>query len=183
MSKIVCLAWGSLIWKPGGLELAGQWLTDGPLLPIEFARVGDQGELATVVTPGRPPMRVRWGRLEETELERARRALQEREAIEDAKYVGTWVRGQQLSGNYEGAGEIERWALGIGDIDAVIWTALPPRFYDTDGWVPSSEAAIAYLTSLVGEMREHAFDYVRRVPGDIDTPIRRALQLFFASRA
>ncbi len=32
--KIVCLGWGSLIWKPGDLKCNPEWQADGPVLPI-----------------------------------------------------------------------------------------------------------------------------------------------------
>ena len=53
--RIACLAWGSLLWKTGPLRLASGWKDDGPVLPIELARVGDKGELSTVVLEGAAP--------------------------------------------------------------------------------------------------------------------------------
>ena len=79
--NIVCLAWGSLVWQPGILPLAGPWSTDGPSLPIEFARVGDKGELATVLCPGRPTSPVRWAKLSEPDLVTARKLLRRHEEI------------------------------------------------------------------------------------------------------
>jgi len=31
--KIVCIAWGSLLWEPGPLKLASGWQPGGPALP------------------------------------------------------------------------------------------------------------------------------------------------------
>ena len=47
--KIGILAWGSLIWDPGTLRLAGNWIEGGPVLPIEFSRVSDNGRLTLVI--------------------------------------------------------------------------------------------------------------------------------------
>ena len=49
--KIVCIGWGSLVWDPGVLRCVGDWQTDGPTLPLEFARVWRDGRLALVLTP------------------------------------------------------------------------------------------------------------------------------------
>jgi hypothetical protein len=46
--NIACLGWGSLIWKPCALPIASDWFNDVPELPIEFARLGDSGELAAL---------------------------------------------------------------------------------------------------------------------------------------
>lgn len=53
--NIACLGWGSLIWKPGAFPIASDWFNDGPELPIEFARLGDSGELASTVCLNAPP--------------------------------------------------------------------------------------------------------------------------------
>ena len=178
--KIVCLAWGSLIWKPEAVPV-GEWRPGGPSLPIEFARVGESGELATVVTPGAPTCAVHWARLREPDLSVATTLLRQREGIRDDHYVGMHVAGV-AAGPWLGAVEIDRWARAQGEVEAVIWTALPPRFDETVSRVPSPDEAARYLASLVGERRRHAEDYVRRVPEEIAaTPNRRALEALIAA--
>jgi len=61
--RIGCLGWGSLIWIPGELRLAGDWRADGPALPIEFSRVADGGELATAICLGAATVDVLWAPL------------------------------------------------------------------------------------------------------------------------
>lgn len=70
--KIACLAWGSLIWKSAPLELASIWQGDGPRLPIELVRVGDEGELATTL----------WAVLQQSNLASARELLRQRGQID-----------------------------------------------------------------------------------------------------
>ena len=50
--KIAILAWGSLIWQPKDLLLDTEfgWKEDGPILPIEFARISKDGRLTLVIT-------------------------------------------------------------------------------------------------------------------------------------
>jgi hypothetical protein len=47
--KSAILAWGSLVWDPGDLKVAADFVANGPLLPIEFCRVSDDGRLTLVV--------------------------------------------------------------------------------------------------------------------------------------
>ena len=49
MVKSAVLAWGSLVWDPGGLQTAGKFAANGPLLPIEFCRVSDDGRLTLAI--------------------------------------------------------------------------------------------------------------------------------------
>src|ERR1700690_2158964 len=38
MTRVAILGWGSLLWNRGSLHNEGCWRSDGPWLPIEFAR-------------------------------------------------------------------------------------------------------------------------------------------------
>jgi 1-acyl-sn-glycerol-3-phosphate acyltransferase len=49
--RIAVLGWGSLIWSPGNLKIDREWHEDGPFLPIEFARVSQDGRLTLVLFP------------------------------------------------------------------------------------------------------------------------------------
>ena len=175
--RIVCLAWGSLIWKPGVLPVWGKWHPDGPMLPIEFAHVGDNAELATALCPDVPNSSAYWARLDVDEIDVARHLLRQREEIDADRVdgVGTVLVGQP-PGTLLGSAEIHRWASSRDDIDAVVWTALPPRFAGTEGRVPSPNEAAVYLSKLTGQERRHAEDYVRRVPAEIRTANRDALE-------
>ncbi|HOW68396.1 MAG TPA: hypothetical protein P5055_13320 [Candidatus Paceibacterota bacterium] len=47
--SIAILGWGSLIWNPRDLPITGDWQGDGPVLPIEFTRISDNGRLTLVI--------------------------------------------------------------------------------------------------------------------------------------
>jgi hypothetical protein len=61
-------------------------------------------------------------------------------------------------------------------LDAVIWTALPPHFEDVEGLIPSLDDVLSYLITLDGETLEHARFYTDNVPEQIDTPYRREIK-------
>ena len=49
MVKSVVLAWGSLVWDPRDLQTAAKFTANGPLLPIEFCRISDDGRLTLAI--------------------------------------------------------------------------------------------------------------------------------------
>lgn len=168
--KIACLGWGSLIWKPQQLPVVGEWQTDGPLLPIEFARVSDGGELATVICVNAAPVQVLWAWLDIEDVTVACDALRQREGIDEARVDGIGL----LIIDEMPEGELAEWAQEHG-IEAVVWTALPAKSAEMEGRAPTVTEAIAYLDSLTGEMRDHAREYIKNVPAQIDTVYRRAI--------
>lgn len=169
--KIACLGWGSLIWNPGELSLASEWQTDGPMLPIEFSRVGDGGELATAICLNAPPCQVLWAPLSFQSLSDAVSALRRRERIPVDREDGVGV----FSINSLTVGVLGKWAAER-QLDAVIWTALPPRFEGVEGLIPSLDDVLSYLISLNGQTLEHAKFYMENVPDQIETPYRKEIK-------
>lgn len=168
--RIACLGWGSLIWKSGVLPVEGEWHKDGPPVPIEFSRISDGGELATAICINVDPVPALWAWLTVDDLATACELLKAREAIPAQRSDGIG----SLIVTDRPAGALAKWAHDR-HIDAVIWTALPPCCDKIESRTPSLEAALAYLDSLTGETREHAKDYICRVPAQIDTTYRRAI--------
>lgn len=168
--KIACLGWGSLIWKPAELPIEGQWQANGPHLPVEFCRVGETGELATALCVDAVPVPVLWAWLAPTDLTEACAALKHREGIPADRTDGV---GSLLVTEYP-AGPLVRWANEQG-IEALIWTALPPRFDNVEGRIPSAMATVRYLSSLEGETLEHARTYMESVPAQIATTYRQII--------
>jgi hypothetical protein len=172
--RIACLAWGSLVWKWAPLRLASSWQEDGPSLPIEFAREGDGGELATALCVGVSDVPCLWALLHETELRAACEQLRVREEIPAERRDGIGcVPMLDAAGPYDA--RIAAWAEAH-DVDAVVWTALPPRSKGMEGRMPTAEEAIAYLQSLQGDVLAHARDYICRVPRAITTDYRVAIE-------
>ncbi|ARJ43428.1 hypothetical protein B1H58_16220 [Pantoea alhagi] len=169
--KIACLAWGSLIWKPENLPLAFDWNPDGPVMPIEFSRVGDQGELATAICMNAPPVQVYWALLDTNTLQHAISSLREREKIPDSREdsVGKFLLKSMPTG------VLANWAVAQ-KLDAVIWTALPPRFSGLEGRIPCAEDILEYLGLLEGEKLQHAQNYLKKVPANINTPYRKLVR-------
>lgn len=167
--RIGCLGWGSLIWKPGELRLADDWRTDGPALPIEFSRVSDGGELATAICLGAGTVNVLWAPLIATSLQQPYESLANREGIPEHRTDGVGVLVVNSDDEDDG---LNHWARAQR-LDALIWTALPPRYQNTENRIPTAPEAVDYLRSLDDAVHSHAREYVEKVPVQISTAYRQ----------
>lgn len=167
---ICCLGWGSLIWDPRDLSLRQPplWYTDGPVLPVEFARKSSDGRITLVLLGGGPAVSVLWSQMAVGTLEEARRNLAEREGSD---LIGCWPSGSE---HFEHADEIGEWASSK-DVAGVVWTALPPSF-DKAGIVATAPQIVAYLRTLQSPVLNRAMQYVRRAPEQIRTPYRATIE-------
>jgi hypothetical protein len=174
---IVCLGWGSLFWDPRNLPTRGNWKEDGPLLPIEFARLSGRHRLTLVFMPGAELVPVLWAELDVPTLKDAVSALAAREEARGRNYIerviARWPHTDKAC-SYPGLPEVEEWATERA-IDGVVWTALEPKF-PKEGHSPSSDEAVAYLKKLEGKPRAAAEQYIRRAPDQIRTAYRRAIE-------
>lgn len=175
--NIVCLGWGSLIWNPGGLPIIDGWKTDGPMLPVEFARQSNSRLITLVIVPGKKPVQTLWAKLSSKNISDAKIALCDRERIPQSNlgiHIGSIERGDNNSGD-DIKKNIYNWMEPLG-FDAVIWTALPPKFNGMTDIVPTKEQLIAYLSSLEDKTKKEAEDYIRKAPSQIDTEYRKYIE-------
>ena len=169
---IACVAWGSLVWDSRDLPLQGNWMTDGPLLPVEFARQSDNEQITLVLLPEYPLVRCLWIPLGVPDLEKAREVLGKCERIPPKmidQNISHWLGGR---GDSTVSEQIGSWARAL-QIDAVVWTDLPPKFNGERERIPTREEVVSYLRALPDAMRKRAEHYIRMTPRQIDTEYRR----------
>lgn len=174
--KIACLGWGSLVWDPRDLLIRQTWFLDGPLLPVEFCRQSDNGRITLVLVPEKPSIRTLWALFSTEVLDDAIESLRVREDIlpkNVSSHIGRWVGGKRSKALDP---EIRHWASKM-KLDAVLWTALPPKYGGSNGVVPSAKEVVDYLARLPYEKRRLAEEYVRRTPLQIDTDYRRQIEM------
>lgn len=173
---IACIGWGSLIWDSRNLDVDGLWRVDGPLLPVEFARQSDNGLMTLVVVEEFSPAPTLWSAFNTRDLAVARESLRRCERIPQfraADFIAHWRRGEIASS--EPVATISRWTAGK-DLEAAVWTNLPPKFEGINGRVPTENEVVGYLRTLEGQRRAAAEEYVRRAPRQIATAYRRAIE-------
>jgi hypothetical protein len=83
------------------------------------------------------------------------------------KHIGRWPS----ETSYPFSEVISAWTIAK-NLDAVVWTALPPKFANIDNRLPTANEALSYLSGLHGEALATAETYVRRTPLAIRTPFR-----------
>lgn len=167
---IACLGWGSLIWAPGNLPVEKEWFEDGPKIRIEFTRQSKDGRLTLVIVPNAPEVSSLWAIMTVGDIADARASLKEREGTPKHEYIGSWSEGDQAPTSIP---SLPNWAAAR-NIKGVVWTALPAKF-NSENRAPSPSEAIKYLSSLTGEARVRAEEYVRKAPAQINTPYRKLI--------
>jgi hypothetical protein len=175
--KIAILAWGSLITDPRNLQIKGHWNTDGPLLPIEFARVSRDGRLTLVLYPGADNVRTLWAHAAYEDLNQARENLRERECkyLKDIGYLSIPDNKSNCQAVPQVLESIRRWAEEKG-LDAVIWTDLPSNFKKKTRMDFNEDNVIKYLRSLTAAKSENTEEYIRKASAQIETAIRRRIE-------
>jgi hypothetical protein len=176
--KIVCIAWGSMLWNLKGFPIEGEWGEGGPSIPLEFARHSD-GEIASLVVLASGPVSTTyWAPIAVDSLDAAREALRKREdvRINEREWIGSVPPPTGV--DYPQSHAIAEW-LARNGADAVVWTALPPKSHDRNGRMPSVDEAITYLNSLNDEDRGRAEAYIRQSPPLIRTPFRERFESVF----
>lgn len=181
--KIAVLAWGSLVWDPRELKTAAKFAADGPLVPIEFCRISNDGRLTLAVDETFGAMCKTYSAPSALDtLDAAIENLRLREKMPNARAVG-FVEprsGRQsdvaLRSHPQVVATIGAWAESLG-YDCAIWTALASNFdeWGKGGELFSLTAAIRYLEALEGDdpaKFARALDYIRMAPPEVETPAR-----------
>ena len=183
MVKSVVLAWGSLVWDPRDLKIASKFAANGPLLPIEFCRISDDGRLTLAIDETFGALCKTYSAPSTLEsLEAARDDLCEREGMADARAIGFVEPASDTQSDFAAQSHpqviatIAAWAESLG-YDAAIWTALTSNFdeWGKGGELFSVSAALRYLETLEGENPAkfaQALAYIRKAPPEVETPVR-----------
>ena len=165
---IACLGWGSLIWYPRELPIQRSWFEDGPLVRVEFVRQSNNNRITLVLHEAAKPVRSLWALMTVDNLGDAVSALATREGTlkNPERDIGRWPNDENPPNIFD----LNPWATSKS-IDGVVWTALPPS-RNSGNQVLTSEDVIERLKKLRGCERDHAEEYVRLAPRQIDTEYR-----------
>ena len=171
--NIVYFGWGSLIWAPRSLKTIGRWKNDGPLLPIEFARISQDRRLTLVLYPQALNNPVLWIQASQHTLQGAIENLRQRESTQKRRigYVSVYDDTPHCEVVPEMLKTIQTW-IYKKEIDCAVWTDLPSNFSEKTGMTFCAENVVTYLKNLSKERQEQAKTYIQKAPSQIKTPIR-----------
>lgn len=182
--SIAILGWGSLVWCPGSLQIRTRWRSDGPLLPIEFARISRDGRLTLVIQPGSATQATYWALSDLTTLANAHKNVRGREDCSsgDIHYIARDGSLDSRNVPPDIANRVGEWMVLHEGIQAVVWTGLASNWGAKRGREFTSEDAVEYLLQLEADRArdkatyDRAREYVTNAPAAIDTAVRRAMR-------
>jgi len=175
--KIAVIGWGSLIWNIGTgkrrLHLlgGGKWKRNGPLLPVEYARISSGDRLTLVLLDGAKDQPTYWAVHQSNDLGHAENNLMIREGSSKPRIIRSVTLDEKTEDPI--TTQIQHW-LKTTDCQAAIWTSLDSNFKEEIGPPFSTDNAIEYLKTLVRNNSETcAKDYIAKTPLQIDTDVRK----------
>ncbi len=179
--RIAVIAWGSLIWNPGNLQITGPWRNNGPLLPVEFARISRDGRVTLVIFEGAQPQRTYWARSSFDNIQACRNNLAKREGT-----CPDYIHGLDVNGQLYGKPSpiavkaVKTWLEAhTHELDAAVWTGLPSNWEEKRGRPFSPEDVVQYLRDLDNERRQRAREYFQKAPQQIQTAVRQRIAQCF----
>jgi hypothetical protein len=195
--NIAILAWGALIWYKGTLKIRSRWRFDGPSLPIEFARIFDDGLLTLVIQEGNPEVGTYWALSGYETLHAAIENVRVQEDDPPTEWIHCLLSNGEV---YRGDGatrvvsdtvrqKVGAWLARNPVFDAAIWTGLQPNWEAMRNGRPfSSEDAVRYLEELqeaadrepsnqeAQRRLQTAREYVCKAPSQVQTEVRRRVR-------
>jgi len=175
---IAILGWGSLIWRPEKLaiDMTKGWSTNGPVLPIEFARISSDGRLTLVIAEKGAEIQTLYAISCYKNLDEAILDLAVREGCGKNKIGYLKKDNTGFPENNLFLTKVIDWLRSKDDIDAVIWTNLSKNFKDKLNLELTPGNAINYLRHLSQDAQAKAEEYIRKAPAVVNTPIRSAIE-------
>lgn len=180
--KTAILGWGSLIWQPKDLKFDKNigWKENGPVLPIEFARISRDGRLTLVITPNGTDVTTLYSFSSFDSLDLAVLNLKNREGTVEEN-IGSYNKSKDefFPKDFSFKENIKKW-IQTTDFDDVIWTNLP------ENWEIRNEEKVViktiepndrieYLQNLKDPESALAEEYIRNTPKQIATTYRKQI--------
>jgi len=180
--RIAILVWGSLYWEPRNLTTTNEWFYDGPVLPIEFARISGGNRLTLVIKPTFDNVKTLYVISSFDNFEEARENLREREGTERINNIGF----VDFSNNAQQVRHSNAFMIDIlrqwnvdKNFDVILWSDFSPRFTDVTQQKFTPQNVITFIDNLPDEQKRSALQYIRNTPPQITTRFRHGIEQQF----
>lgn len=170
---VAIIGWGSLIWAPGNLVLGSSWFKDGPILPLEFARISNRDRATLVISEFGSPQQTYWAYASPDNLDSVVSELGSREGTRRIHFAlsnGTVSPGCSV----QTRSSMSQWLAGHPELHGCVWTGLGSNWIEKRGQAFSVEDALKYLMELPDA--SEAKEYIQKAPAQIQTPLRQAVR-------
>ncbi len=176
--KIAVIGWGSLYWDKRNLELKSEWKSNGPVLPLEFARIssaGNEKERVTLVIDEEDGAEciTYWAEMNFSTLQEAKENLRKREGTK-LEYIKHITQLETPKNKIEST--IQKW-IKDQSLDAVVWTGLVSNWFEIRKNKFSLEDLAFYLHS-----KKHSLNFIKeyfeKAPPQIRTKGRNTFNEF-----
>jgi len=176
--KIAVIAWGSLVWNPRDLQIVGEWKKDGPLLPVEFARISQDGRVTLVLLEDAEPQRTYWAMSALQDIEKAIVNLTKREGTTTPNIHGLDANRKTYGKPEESVVKaVTAWLNDHAhEVDGAVWTGLASNWQSKRQRRFSPEDVVRYLERIHGETRQRAKEYFQKAPLQIRTKARQLVE-------
>lgn len=180
--RIAILIWGSLFWDKRNLATTDEWFFDGPVLPIEFARISSGNRLTLVIKPTFDNVTTLYAISAYDTLSAARENLRIREGTDNINNIG-FIDFTSDNKQVRTANEFVIDILSLWNeerkFDAIIWSDFAPRFSDVTNQQFTLANAITFIENLPDQEKQSALLYIRNTPQQITTRFRLNIEQKF----
>jgi hypothetical protein len=171
-NKIAIIGFGSLLFNHKGLSI-GPFRKNGPYFPLEFSRISRDGRLTVAIDWRNGTYNQTYYAISKhNDLDKVIAEFQKREKIKD-KFLNVQIGIWDIKNNLFNYGaskfpapmfdQIGLWAKK-NKIDAIVFSALAPKFKDKLKIPYTNESAFLYLNTLKPALKKKAIQYIKNVP-------------------
>jgi len=182
--KIGYLAWGSLLWDYTQLNLKSGWIESSLQLPLNFSRISDKGKGRLTLVIDNNSGKLNSIFISSTKINNLNKAINTLKLREKTKknnigYINTKDNSSRT--NLLSPEQLQSiFQLAINNnLDAIIWTDIPPNFQEITGEKINTINALKYIDNKKNKKKTYIkiikYIFLCKIYGNINTPISNSI--------
>ena len=182
--KIGYLAWGSLLWDYTQLNLKSGWIESSLQLPLNFSRISDKGKGRLTLVIDNNSGKLNSIFISSTKINNLNKAINTLKLREKTKknnigYINTKDNSSRT--NLLSPEQLQSiFQLAINNnLDAIIWTDIPPNFQEITGEKINTINALKYIDNKKNKKKTYIkiikSIFLCKIYGNINPPISNSI--------